>query len=169
MGVNLALDEQETLEAIICIHCETKKPINEYIARKDGLGDGYYHTCNDCHRILATESYYRNRMKHLRNKREYYLKNKDNILARRRTPAAKSQARISNKKRQEQKGEYAKKQAKARNKLNYAIRRAKFPAVFCHYYLGYEPEHWFDVIPLCRRCHVIEHVGVQNSAADDDD
>lgn len=22
-----------------------------------------------------------------------------------------------------------------------------------HHYLGYEPEHWLDVIPLCRPCH----------------
>lgn len=22
-----------------------------------------------------------------------------------------------------------------------------------HHYLGYEPEHWLDVTPLCRKCH----------------
>ena len=22
-----------------------------------------------------------------------------------------------------------------------------------HHYLGYEPDHWLDVIPLCTRCH----------------
>lgn len=26
-----------------------------------------------------------------------------------------------------------------------------------HHYLGYEKEHWFDVEPLCRKCHGKEH------------
>lgn len=26
-----------------------------------------------------------------------------------------------------------------------------------HHYKGYEREHWFDIIPLCRRCHVDIH------------
>lgn len=24
-----------------------------------------------------------------------------------------------------------------------------------HHYLGYEPKHWFDVIPLCIKCHCL--------------
>lgn len=27
-----------------------------------------------------------------------------------------------------------------------------------HHNNGYEPEHWLDVVPLCRRCHVARHV-----------
>lgn len=27
------------------------------------------------------------------------------------------------------------------------------PAADYHHHLGYEPEHWLDVLPLCRRCH----------------
>lgn len=27
-----------------------------------------------------------------------------------------------------------------------------------HHHLGYEPGHWFDVIPLCLSCHSIAHV-----------
>ena len=26
-----------------------------------------------------------------------------------------------------------------------------------HHYKGYEPEHWFDVVFLCRKCHLGEH------------
>ncbi len=26
-----------------------------------------------------------------------------------------------------------------------------------HHHLGYAPEHWFDVIPLCRDCHTATH------------
>lgn len=31
------------------------------------------------------------------------------------------------------------------------------PADHYHHYLGYEPEHWLDVIPLCIDCHQEEH------------
>jgi hypothetical protein len=30
-----------------------------------------------------------------------------------------------------------------------------------HHYKGYEREHWFDVTPLCRRCHLKAHVPAQ--------
>lgn len=26
-----------------------------------------------------------------------------------------------------------------------------------HHYLGYDPKHWLDVIPLCLQCHVAEN------------
>jgi hypothetical protein len=54
----------------------------------------------------------------------------------------------------------------ARNKLNKAIRAGKIPHISTqqcktcsqpanqyHHYLGYEPEHWYDVEPLCYTCH----------------
>lgn len=61
-------------------------------------------------------------------------------------------------------------QQQAGSALNYAIRRGKLPKVStlictdcgspaCHYHhhLGYEKEHWLDVIPLCRGCHRRRH------------
>lgn len=54
----------------------------------------------------------------------------------------------------------------ARNKLNKAVRAGKIPhistqkCIRCneqaqqyHHYLGYEPEHWYDVEPYCYICH----------------
>lgn len=53
-----------------------------------------------------------------------------------------------------------------------AIRQGQLPAVKecqctkCgkqaaeyHHHRGYEPEHYLDVIPLCKSCHRLEHVG----------
>lgn len=31
------------------------------------------------------------------------------------------------------------------------------PAAIHHHYLGYDPTHWLDVVPLCRRCHRFRH------------
>ena len=32
-------------------------------------------------------------------------------------------------------------------------------AAHYHHHNGYEPEHWLDVVPLCRTCHGIRHRG----------
>jgi len=55
---------------------------------------------------------------------------------------------------------------KAAYTLNNAVRLGKFPpaktfsceecgadAQHYHHHNGYEPEHWFDVVPLCTKCH----------------
>lgn len=56
--------------------------------------------------------------------------------------------------------------AKAREAVTYAVRIGKLPRVWTlkcahcgnpaqqyHHHYGYEPEHWLDVIPLCKPCH----------------
>lgn len=55
---------------------------------------------------------------------------------------------------------------KAGNAVNNSIIAGRMPrpnTLQCHYcneiaeqyhhYLGYEPEHWFDVLPACKKCH----------------
>lgn len=57
---------------------------------------------------------------------------------------------------------------RARTSLNRAIRAKKIPpakeltCIRCgnkacqyHHYLGYEERHWRDVIPMCRKCHML--------------
>ena len=57
------------------------------------------------------------------------------------------------------------------NKVNCTIRDGKMPpardlpcahcgsqAAQYHHHLGYEREHWLDVIPLCQDCHDAEHL-----------
>lgn len=59
-------------------------------------------------------------------------------------------------------------QRKAKDAVNGKVRSLKMPKpahLFCalcgkqaanyHHYLGYEREHWFDVIPVCVPCHAI--------------
>lgn len=58
------------------------------------------------------------------------------------------------------------KRYKARCLIGNAIQSGKVPraktlqchycpeqAVQYHHYLGYEPEHWLDIVPVCRKCH----------------
>jgi hypothetical protein len=37
-------------------------------------------------------------------------------------------------------------------------------AVQYHHYKGYEPDHWLDVVPVCRKCHAILHGQAPNLA-----
>jgi hypothetical protein len=59
----------------------------------------------------------------------------------------------------------------ARTAVKHAVRshampKAKdLPCHFCenqakeyHHHLGYEPEHWLDVIPVCKACHTKAHI-----------
>lgn len=59
---------------------------------------------------------------------------------------------------------------RATAKVNYEIRCGRLPAPstttckYCpaqaqqyHHYLGYDPEHWLDVEPVCRKCHTAIH------------
>ena len=71
--------------------------------------------------------------------------------------AALKSAKFMNKKYPEQ--------VKARNAVNYAVRKGDIPApntLKCscgkqsrdyHHHLGYEPEHFLDVVPICSLCH----------------
>ncbi len=66
-------------------------------------------------------------------------------------------------------------QRKAKNAVNHAVTAGKLlniNSLFCivcfrnicfepakqyHHYLGYKRKHWFDVIPLCIKCHKSQH------------
>lgn len=58
-------------------------------------------------------------------------------------------------------------QCRATSAVNHAIRDCKLPrsdTLLCHYcpkpaqqyhhWHGYEPEHWLDVVPVCKGCHI---------------
>ncbi len=60
--------------------------------------------------------------------------------------------------------------AKARTAVGNAVARGKLwsakecECVYCgeqarnwHHWAGYEPEHWFDIIPLCQKCDSFAH------------
>lgn len=63
---------------------------------------------------------------------------------------------------------------RARSEVNKAIRRGDLerkpcacgePHADAHHVNGYEPEHWFDIEWLCRRCHMREHAAEEQIAS----
>jgi hypothetical protein len=66
---------------------------------------------------------------------------------------------------------------KAKDAVHNEVKRKRWPAaseLFCatcgnkadhyHHYFGYEQQHWYDVIPLCKACHRATHQQLRCSA-----
>lgn len=155
-----------------CCSCKQIKNISEFwkcCTRKDGLQT----VCKNCQRIIAKKyaqsdkgrivfKKAQNQFKHsikgkitIEKNRSKYLKTKNGRAYRLRN------AHIYKKR-------YPKKFV-AIQKVHSAIKSGKIPHIskmfcFCskkareyHHYLGYSPEHWFDILPLCYKCHKIIH------------
>lgn len=142
--------EKQMSESIIskwCPHCKTNKPVAEFYknrSRYDGLAGWCKEGYREYHRVYAkSEQCKAAARKYRRSEQGKKTQNNSSRLCRKAYPA----------------------QCKARNAVNHAIRAGKLPpiklleCVYCgeqaeyyHHWAGYEPEHWFDIIPLCRKC-----------------
>lgn len=104
------------------------------------------------HKYYATE---RGKQAYTRNNKKY-----------RQTESYKISHRLSNKKYRDTHPS----KEKARQAVNHAIRDGKISNIntqICshcgdqatqyHHYKGYNKENWFDIIPLCTKCHAKEH------------
>jgi hypothetical protein len=133
-----------------CKSCGSSKPLSEwhYFPHRKG----YHSICKQCQNERGRADYARKRKEILLKQRQY-----------RKTPEGKQ---VSSR------GHYksmAKDPAKhlARYKARYAVSRGRLkksdclecgsPKVEAHHYLGYEPEHWYDVLWLCRKHHWDAH------------
>ena len=176
----------ETIITKTCSKCKQTKPLNQFGKNRYNK-DRYQYYCKACYntyhkkyhrsekRIKWHENYVNSEQyKKLRN---IYRHNKRYIECRneyQQTPQFKDSVR---KYRQNKKG---KRQAKkdhnkfperrrARSAVSNAVIANKLPranTLFCkcgnparhyHHHLGYEPEHYFDVIPVCFICHKSLH------------
>lgn len=118
-----------------CSRCKELKPLSEFYKNLFNK-DGYQYFCKICgqkylKKYRQTEKY---KMSHLKANIQFQHTHQDNV--------------------------------KANRAIHEAIRDGKLPSpdslkcVFCgkfayeyHHHLGYEPEHWLDVVPICWSCH----------------
>lgn len=134
-----------------CLDCGTEKPLSEYYVNKNNK-DGHVSYCPPCSNARS---------------REYYLKHRDKRLQ-------KHEAYGQTEKGKAVKAKAVRKYMTtnpdkdiARQKLRYAVSRgtiSKQPCERCqnikvdaHHHNGYEPEHWLDVMWLCRTHHAEVH------------
>ena len=152
-----------------CSKCNHSKPISEFHkdrSRKDGL-KVWCKSCRKAYqqsergRAVSRKAVAKNQ--HTPNGKAVHRKA---VAKYRRTPKGKAVKRKSIAKYYAHHPNYV----RAINAVNHAIHAGKLPrpdSLPCHYcpaqaqeyhhYRGYEPEHWLDVIPLCRICHANIH------------
>lgn len=152
-----------------CSSCKNYLPIKEYNKDRSRI-DGLNHYCRKCSK--EKDHKYRH-SSHGINITHLYIKSDAHKTACKRY-------------RQSEKGKTVMRRAfkkyKAKNplliqaisKVNNSIKGMKLPKpntlpCYCcnrqaeqyHHYLGYEPEHWFDVLPVCRKCHRTIHASLR--------
>lgn len=129
----------------ICSQCNQAKPLAEFF-RCSRRKDGHQSDCKICHYEQC---------------KAFFQTNKGRIAQKRYNQTEKS--KTARKRYHIQHPEYY----KAYSVIRYAIKIGKLPhptmlqclygnhlAQEYHHYLGYKPEHWLDVIPVCIKCHI---------------
>jgi hypothetical protein len=137
-----------------CSQCKIIKPLSEYKMRspwKDNESTPQSY-CKSCGKILGYKNYIKNREKKLKYAKERY---KNPIVKKRMIETTKKMHILYPEKR------------KARYTLKNAVSRGKIKQLYClvcddskseaHHYLGYNGEHWKDVIWLCKKHHMELH------------
>lgn len=131
-----------------CTKCKASKSLTEFHKDKSRL-DGYRSHCKECYKAYLTGDTGNAARKVTQ---EAYRATEVGKVAQRRC-VAKNAERYPEK-------------IKARQAVSNAIRNGKLPkastlncpckepAKEYHHYLGYTPEHRFDVIALCIKCHL---------------
>jgi hypothetical protein len=142
---NTPTNLQEPLKK--CNACGKRKPKSEYYH--------WHGTCKECDRVASMY----NNIRHYMERRRYFRD-------RRQTPAGKATQIMARKLAHIRTPE----KDLARSRLRYAVKTGKISKpeiceqrdclnskIEGHHYLGYDKEHWFDVMWLCRKHHLDAH------------
>lgn len=134
-----------------CCKCHQHKPLSEYYKAKTKK-DGYRYDCKTCHLINMKKYYQTERGKKVASKAVRHYQQ---------TEKGKATKRIWEKRYSIRHPEYH----KAGRTVQYAIKTGKLPrpnTLLCHYcpaqaeqyhHPSYKPEHWFNLEPICGKCH----------------
>lgn len=150
-----------------CSDCKQEKTADLFY-RDGSLADGLDYICKECRRVRQSgRNRPEQRLERNAKMRAYKAKRRDKVNeSHRRYRAAnrdKIEAYASDRERTHPLA------IQAKNKVNNAINEGKMPSVktrSCadcggqaqHYHHeSYAPEHWLDVVPLCRSCHKKRH------------
>lgn len=170
-----------TTQTKYCPRCKQIKPVSQFHKNKS-RHDGYVGYC-----IFCANQYLRKYMKSEEQKEKRYIRSKKYVnTPKGRENKRKSTRKYHKSKKgkiavlkylKSEKGKIFIKRnhekypirRKARTKIANEIAKGNFPNIktqICkcgkqaehyHHYLGYKPNHWLDVVPLCQDCHFMEH------------
>ena len=161
-----------------CSKCKEWQYTSLFVKRKSSK-DGLDSWCKSCHKTYQQSDVgkksqskrsrtYRSSTKGKEIVKQYtakYRKTEKEKLA-----ARKRRARYA-------KSDYGKRALVARMALNYRVLKgeichiSKLQCCYCskqaehyHHHLGYDKKYWYDVIPVCIKCHLKEHKEQANEA-----
>ncbi len=136
-----------------CFRCKQNKPLSEFYKSKNRKY-GRHYECKSC--------MYKRLKKYRRTKSGKDICNK----VRRRYDTSEK-GKVAVKRANEIYRTHYPQRIKANREVNHKIRAGKLikpTSLKCHYcpdkaheyhhHLGYEPEHWFDIVPVCIPCHI---------------
>ena len=159
----------ETIQTKQCSKCKQIKLVSEFHTRKNRKS-GYHSHCKRCRRkyrvkYLSSEQgkqklYEYNHSKKSRDSHKKAIKKYLNTI----------KGKIYSKNNAEKHWNKYPERLVAKRKVNQAVVNGKLPNIktkkcnMCnkqaehyHHNKGYNPKHWLDVIPLCRKCHYNIH------------
>lgn len=156
------------VEGKVCSACRQWKSLPEY-GRDKRLGDKLTCQCRACRKAYATAYRQTEHGKAVMRKAQRKYCGSDKDLARRHRiyQTEKWKATCRRSARAWSKRNPIKRQAA--HAVCYAVAKSLLPAISscscsdCHtqaeeyHHESYEKEHWLDVTPLCRKCHMIRH------------
>ena len=151
----------EPIKVKRCSKCKEIKTVSNFRKKKTSK-DGYAYYCNSCMDIYAQK--YKDTENYRHSKAKYRKSLKNKIAQNRYNKSGKGKKTILKNVKLYQKKNPEK--LRAQHAVNHLIERgllAKptiYECSYCdkqakeyHHYLGYDKIHWFDIIPICCKCH----------------
>lgn len=163
----------ETIQTKQCSKCKKFKPFSEF-SKNRSHKDGYSNNCKICE--YNRDKKYK-QTKEGKAARKRYKQSKKGKVANKRYGQTDKSKVAGKSYRQSEKGKATRQvvqkrflsrnpnHLKAKMAVNHAVAAGKLPKVntlkcACgeqaeqyHHHKGYAPEHWLDVIPVCKKCH----------------
>jgi len=161
----------DTIQTKRCTKCKQFKPIADFLP-DNRRPDGYGSHCRDCNyeyvkayrktekgKIVSQRSAIKYRKNHPKKYKESQKRYRHTAKGRKACYAVKQRQFLRNPNVE-----------KARRAVRHAVRDGKLPAVHTlncyrcnanaqeyHHHNGYEKTNWFDIKPVCKKCHRIIH------------
>ncbi len=153
-----------------CPKCKEIKPISEFWKSKQ---KGFQCYCKLC-AVLSVKKYQKTNKSKTYQKR-YFQSKKGRAFQKQYRQSKKG--KITNLKAAKKYIACHPEQIKPKSAVNQAVIADKIPrpdTLQCHYgahpaevyhhHKGYAPEHWLDVVPICRKCHKFIHNNIYSSS-----
>jgi len=166
----------DTIQTKQCSKCKQILPLTEFHKQKT-CKYGFCSSCKKCkHKYRVSEKRRENDKRYQKTEnytiatKKYYNSEKRKITQKIYIQSERGR-KIRSKNSKICRQNYPKR-IKARKVIANVVRYKKLPpaksqtcricfqtATHYHHYLGYEPKHWFDIIPVCASCHWSIHHG----------